>query len=316
MTASSTDVQERFAAALADLLEKARHDPYILAVVLCGSLANDRVWAKSDIDLMVICRDDRDAMGKKPRTALALVEHDVNIHAVLVTRAAFRKLIEGSVQSTFMHSLLAKSRLAYASDETIRELYDGISKLGARDLEIQLFRSASNALPTLYKAQKWYHVRQDYAYSYLWASYTIQSLAQIEVNLEGQIAGREVIQQALEINPEFFRAVYALPMDQKKTAKTVGRVLELIDGYLWKKRTTLFGLLLDYLAMAGAARSATEIKDHFSRNHQIEEALSACEYLADKDLIVKVSMPVRMTHKSRQTFEELAFLYDPEAQRR
>ena len=34
MAAGSLDVQERFAAALAEVVEKARRDPYILAVVL------------------------------------------------------------------------------------------------------------------------------------------------------------------------------------------------------------------------------------------------------------------------------------------
>jgi hypothetical protein len=39
----------------------------------------------------------------------------------------------------------------------------------------------------------------------------------------------------------------------------------------------------------------------------------ACEYLADLGLIVKVSVPVRLTKRSNADVEELAFFYPSEA---
>ena len=52
------------------------------------------------------------------------------------------------------------------------------------------------------------------SYSFLWLMYSLAELAKIEVTLHGEIAGREVVQQALKHNPDFFRAIYegkALP---------------------------------------------------------------------------------------------------------
>ena len=83
------------------------------------------------------------------------------MHASLIPRGAFRRMVEGSVQNSFMHSLLAKGRLLYTHDETIARLCEGLHELGARDREIQLLRAATGALPALYKAHKWLDTRGD-----------------------------------------------------------------------------------------------------------------------------------------------------------
>jgi len=53
----------------------------------------------------------------------------------------------------------------------------------------------------------------------------------------------------------------------------------------------------------------TEIEDHFQRNFGIAGVTGACEYLADRGLIGKASLPVRLTKKSNVNVEELAFFH-------
>src|SRR3954467_14956171 len=97
-------IQQRFTAALDALVETLRTDRSILAAILCGSLSHDVVWAKSDIDLVLVTVDDK----KIERDGLALYANGVNVHAFLTPRADFRKSVEGAVRNSFMHSLLAK----------------------------------------------------------------------------------------------------------------------------------------------------------------------------------------------------------------
>jgi len=52
-------VHQAFTIALDALVDQIKHDRAILAVVLCGSLSHDTVWAKSDIDLVLVTIDDR-----------------------------------------------------------------------------------------------------------------------------------------------------------------------------------------------------------------------------------------------------------------
>ncbi len=90
---AKSNLRDRYERALALFLDQARADPYILAVVLCGSLAHDSVWEKSDIDLVVICKEKSTGYEKKDSSrSFALVVDDINIHATLQPRNAFRKM--------------------------------------------------------------------------------------------------------------------------------------------------------------------------------------------------------------------------------
>ena len=69
-------------------------------------------------------------------------------------------------------------------------------------------RAATNALPALYKAHKWFLTRDDLDYTALWILYTATPLAQMEVIAAGLLADREVIPQAIALNPNLAVAWY------------------------------------------------------------------------------------------------------------
>src|SRR4026208_2519188 len=105
----SGTVQQKFSAALDDLVEQIKHDGSILAAILCGSLSHDTVWAKSDVDLVLITIDDKIVESN----GLALFADGVNVHTLLMSRSAFRTAVEGSLRNSFTHSFLTKGRLLY-----------------------------------------------------------------------------------------------------------------------------------------------------------------------------------------------------------
>ena len=298
-------IQQQFAAALDALVEQVKGDRSVLAAILCGSLSHDTVWAKSDIDLVLVTIDDK----KVEHADVALYADGVNVHAILVPRAEFRKTVEGSINQSFMHSFLAKGRLLYTHDETIADLCAGLHAIGDRDTEVQLLRAATDALGPIDKAHKWLVTRADLEYSALWILYAATALAQIEVIGARLLADREVIPQALTLNPAFFKTVYVDLLNAKKTRKSVQAALDAVDAYLWERARTLFKLVIDHLREAGEARSRSEIEGHFQRNLDVSGVTVACEYLADRGLLAKASLPVRLTKKSNIEVQELAFVY-------
>lgn len=298
-------IQKRFAGALDRLVAQVREDRSILAVILCGSLSHDTVWAKSDIDLALVTIDDR----KVEASSVALNADGVNVHASLMPRAEFRKLVEGSVRNSFMHSLLAKGRLLYTHDETIGGLCDRLNEIGARDTQVQLLGAAISALLPIDKAHKWFITRGDLNYSALWILYAATPLARIEVIGARLLADREVVLQAMTLNPEFFQIIYAGLLNAKKTRKNVRSALDAIDDYLARRASSLFKPVLDHLREVGETRSATEIDAYFKRNLNIQGVSIACEYLADRGLLGKVSTPVQLTKRSNVMVEEQAFIY-------
>jgi hypothetical protein len=299
------DPRRTFMAAVDALVAQVRHDKSILAAILCGSLAHDTVWDKSDVDLVLITIDE----AKVSAEGISLYANGVNVHASLMPRAAFRKLAQGAAQNSFMHSFLAKGRLLYTHDETIARLCESLHELGARDREVQLLRAATGALPPLYKAHKWLITRGDLDYTALWLLYVAMSIARIEVISSGAIAGREVVPEAQKLNPALLKTIYSDLLHEPVTRARIDAALKTVDDYIASRATVLFAPVLNYLREAGEARACSEIEHYFSRHFEVVEVTTVCEYLADQTLIGKVSVAAKLTKKSTVSVEELAFVY-------
>ena len=298
------ETRERYERALSDLVAILRQDRTVLAAILCGSLSYADVWDKSDIDLLLVGDESHKERG------VCLTEDGIDIHAMITPRSAFRKAIEGGLQSSFFHSYVSKGRLLFTNDESITGLFADLQTVGARDRAMQLLRAGGDAPPALAKAEKWLHVRHDPRYSFVYVLATVNVLARIEVIGRGEIASREVVQQALRLNPAFFERVYVDLIDGPKDTAAIAAALDAIDAYLTERIPTLFGPLFDYLADAGGPRSMTEINTFF-RNHVQGGSLdSACEWLAGKGILDKLGTPLRLSEKSRVAVNEAAYYWD------
>jgi hypothetical protein len=296
-------IQEEFTLALDALIQQIKEDRSVLAAILCGSLSHDTVWVKSDIDLVLVTIDDK----KVEQSDMALYADGVNVHAFLMPRVTFRKTVEGSIHNSFMHSFLAKGRLLYTHDPSISDLCSRLSEIGDRDTQIQLIRAATHVLPAMYKARKWLVTRNDLDYTALWLLYAATPLAQVEVIGARLLADREVIPQAIKLNPELFKTVYVDLLNTKKTRRNVETALDTIEGYMARRAPVLFQLVIDHLRDVSEAWSCIDIEDHFERNFGIRGITLACEYLADQGLIGKASTPVHLTKKSNIEMQQLAF---------
>lgn len=303
LATGKSGIQQRFATALDALVEQVKRDRSILAALLCGSLSHDTVWEKSDIDLILITIDEKQIH----EGGLSLYAAGINVHASLMSRAEFRKTAEGAVRNSFIHSLMAKGRLLYTHDESITGLCDRLRVLGDRDTRRQLLAAASHAIPCLYKAHKWLITRGDLEYTALWILHAVNELAKVELLEAGLLVDREALPRALELNPAFFELTYTGLLNRKKTNASVRAALSAVDDYLLKRASTIFAPVIDHLEEVGEARSATEIENHFQRDFGIGGVSGVCEYLADRGLAGKASIPVRLTKRSNTNVQELAF---------
>jgi hypothetical protein len=260
--------------------------------------------------LLITVDDSKKGEG----SGVALYANGVNVHAMLMPRTQFRRIAEGSLRNSFMHSFLTKGRVLYTHDDTISAMCARLQQIGERDTQIQLLRAGIQALAPVDKAHKWMLTRGDLDYTALWILYAATALARIEIVSARQLTDREVIPQAMKLNPGFFKIVYADLLNTKKTGKNVQAALDAVDAYLLKRAPALFGLVIDHLREAGDTRSATDLESHFSRNFDVAGVTAACEYLSDRGLIYKVSTPVQLTKHSNISVQEMAFAYIREAE--
>jgi hypothetical protein len=202
---------------------------------------------------------------------------------------------------------LARGRLLFTHDESVTGVFAALQDRGRRDTKLQLLAAGCHALPSVYKAHKWLITRGDLPYTAVWLLYAANAVARIEVLEAGMLPDREVLPQALKLNPAFFRVVYTDLLNAPITRSAIEAALSAIDEYLLKRATALFAPILEYLTEVGEIRSATEIEDHFERNFGLTGITVACEYLGDQGIIGKASLSVRLTKRSNIAVNEMAF---------
>lgn len=305
IVATQDVILKRYQNAVESLLTKLKQDPYVIAVILYGSVAYDVVWEKSDIDMHIVIQDTKSKPG-----AISMVEDGINVHAGVSTRSDFKKELEGTVQGSFVHSMLMKGQLLFTRDESLEALWENRHHFGKRDREICLLRAAIAPVCSLPKAHKWLTARDDPRYAFSWIIAAVGGLATIETVLAGDIPTREVIQQALHHNPAVFNSLYIDLIESPKTPERIALALSQTETYLRERASIIFRPIFEYLEEEGAPRSVREINFHFEKHLNLEFASLLCEWLADEGFIQKVAVPARLTDKSKVDVEETAFYYD------
>lgn len=300
------DVQTRYERAVATFSEKLQQEHYVLAAIVYGSLSYDEVWEKSDVDLWVIVKDDTKILPSH-----CLIEDGIIISASLIPRNRFKNRLEGERQGGWRDFAFARSRLLFSKDDSIKTWYEDADRVGQKDRELQVFGETLGIFPMLAKAEKWFYIKKDLDYSFLRLLGVVEKLAKIETIRNHEAPGREVIAQALRLNPELFDTLYTDLIKKRKTESLIHQTLETIDQYLEEKIEELFKPLLDYLSESEEALTLSDLNTHF-KTYKIEGFVFACEWLVEKDILTKTGSPAFLTPKSRLVLEEPAYAYDPE----
>ncbi|MCY3741032.1 MAG: hypothetical protein OXH00_08425 [Candidatus Poribacteria bacterium] len=306
------DIHAQIHRAVESISDTLEQDMYILAAILTSNLAEDNVWEKTTVHITLILRDGTRFKQKQYQ----LIEEGVPIQVRLYTRSAYRKMLEGTLQGSTLHSILAESRVLFSKDSLLS--VDGDAnftigdpsclQVGERDKHSQLLNAAAFATTVLAKAEKWFHLKRDFDYTFLYLTYMVRQLACIEVLMHGETPRRKVLYQALDHNPDFFNAVFIDLLDKPKDEVMLREALEQVDTYLEDNLQTLFKPLLDFLEESGEERTITDIYTHFGSRGLAFEL--ACEWLAQKGIIEQFSAPIRLTKDSRTSVEEPAYYYD------
>lgn len=306
------DIHAQIHQALDSLTDTLEEDMYILAAILTSNLAEDNVWEKTMPYITLILRDGT----KFKRKEYQLIEDGIPFRVQLYTRGNYRKLLDGTLQGSSLHSILSESRVLFSKDSlfsvdgnaNFRVGNPSCLQVGERDKHSQLLNAAANVAAILAKAEKWFHLKRDMDYTFLYLTYAVRELARIEVLMHGETPRRKVIYQALSHNPSFFNAVFTDLIDTQKDETMLRDALEQIDAYLEENLQTLFKPLLDFLEESGDERTITDIFIHFGGRSLAFEL--ACEWLAQKEVIEQFSAPIRLTKDSQTSVEEPAYYFD------
>lgn len=297
------ELKERYNAAVDSFVDKIKGDPSIIAVIVCGSVAYDVIWEKSDIDMTVIVRDQ--TLKTK---SYCIIEDGITINVDIDTRSEFKRYMGKSIGGSFSQSYFSKGKIVYSTDDSLYEYFEEMKMLGSDDIALSAFYNASYLIGIYEKCHKWLYVRKDPLYAQYYLLKAAEIIANMELCLNGKPSSRQAIQKAIELNPETIAPFYQDAMSHHLSEEEIASCIEKIDKYLEERIDFIKKPVIDFLKDE-QIKTITHISKHFNAmGHFIVDTF---DYLVEKGIIEKVSQTIRITPKGKLAVEEIGYLYIP-----
>jgi hypothetical protein len=305
----------RFQAALNQLTERIAEDRYVLAVVLVGSLSPETVWHRETLGLWIIEADGVSRRllsdGADERIFRILVENGINIHAEVIPRSRFKKMVEGASRTAFSCNFFAVRKVVYSKDPSIDAWFKKADSVATKDRERELLTFSTWTIHVHRHARKRLEIKGDLELAAQEIVGAAHSVAHTEIIRQGQVWEQDVIYRAIDGAPELFQTIYLDVLAKRKNRRVLSKALDAIDAYLDAHYKAHLKPLLDYLKKQSRVIPLSEMSDHFAFSQVHPGHLeSACEWLERKGHLEKVSAPFKLTKRSLERVEEPAYFFN------
>jgi len=292
--------QQRYQTAVESFVDKVRGDPNVIAVIVYGSVAQGTVWEKSDVDIIVVVRDQ-----KLANTNYGIYEDNITFGLDICQRSDLRRMVEKSLGGSFGHSLNATSKIVFTCDESLYEYFEDAKRIGRSDMERGVFDMANDIIGMMEKVEKWLVVKRDPEYARLYLIKAVEAIARLEVIRNYQVPTREAILQAEAINPSLMETFYREPMSRRMAEGEIRGLLHKMDGYVMSQIDTIMDVIREFFG-DGEVKTGTMITKHFG--YEMHMMHSILDYLSERGYLDKVSQTIRITPKSKLAVEEVAYI--------
>src|SRR6516225_2818025 len=305
----------RFEAALQQFVERLAEDRYVLAIVLVGSLRAETIWRRESLTLWIIEADGVSRRlpsdGKDERIFRILVENGVNIHAEVIPRSRFKKMVEGASRTAFSCNFFAERRIVYSKDPSIDSWFQKANRLATKDQERELLTFSTWTIHAHRHARKRLDIKGDLDLAFQETLGAAHSVAHTEIIRRGEVWEQDVIYRAIEGDPALFQTIYLDVLSKRKNRGVLSKALDTIDAYLDKHYQAHLKPLLGFFKKQNRVVPLSEISDQFAFSQLHPWHLeSACEWLERKGHLQKLSAPFKLTKRSLERVEEPAYILD------
>ena len=253
------------------------------------------------MDVWVLVRDIKLTLHD-----FCIEEDGLILNIKLTTEFDFKRHVEKSLGGDFSHSMLMQARVIHTKDESITSFLADFTQVGADDRALTFFQLACDLISRMEKIEKWLTVKEDPLYAQLWALKAAEEYANAQLVLDNKPTSREAILKVMAYAPEKMRPLYERPMQGFMTREEVETTLAFYRSFLIENLDLLKQPIISYMA-DGIPRTITTLTKHFRMwSHGIYHIF---DFLEEMGIVARVTENTRLTPKSRNTVEEVAFIY-------
>ena len=287
----------------------------MLAAVRIGSLNPELIWREDGISLWIIeidgvtrrLRSD----GEDERIWRTFTERGINLHAELIPRSRFKRMVEGSSRTAFTCNFFSTRELVYCADPSIESWFAEANTVATKDQEKELFEATTWLIHAHRYGERLLSLKKDLLRTVEAVQWAAHSMAAIEIIRRREVCEDGVLARAKEHEPDLFAVVYDAVFGRKPTKKALRAALDRIESYLDERCAPFLDPLRHLLRKEKRIVPLSEIGDHFAFSQLYPWHLeSACEWLELRGELEKVAAPFQITKRSPVEVEEPAYFFD------
>ncbi|MCL2285516.1 MAG: hypothetical protein FWC32_04035 [Firmicutes bacterium] len=286
--------KERYNNALESFTNQIKEDPNVIALLLFGSLAYYDVWEQSNMDIELIVRD-----GSSPAAGYIRVDEDgINLDVSIAEVTKFKTEYQQRRGGEFMHSLVSMGKIVFTKDETIREFFEDVRRIGSDDAARSFRGRMRGLLNYVRKADKWISLYDNPLYAQRFLHQCCVTVAEMELLTHCEVPKRESILRAQELNPALMHELYVVPSTKAMSVADVRHAFSVIDNFLTLHMPWWSEPILRFLG-DGEIKTVS----------QIYKQCGYCDmdFLVRKGVVGRAALPSRMFKRSKLTVEEVSY---------
>jgi hypothetical protein len=275
----------------------------------------ETIWARHALSLWIIEADGVTRRipsdGTDERIFRVLAENGINVHAEVIPRSRFKKMVEGASRTAFSCNFFAERRIVASKDASIDGWFKKADRAATKDQERELLAFSTWTIHSTIHARKRLEIKGDLELAFQETLGAAHSVAHTEIIRRGEVWEDDVIYRAIEGAPQLFKTIYLDVLVKPKNRKVLTAALDAVDAYLDEHYEAHLKPLLEYLKKEDRVVPLSEIGDHFAFSQVHPGHLeAACEWLEKKKVLEKVSAPFKLTKRSLERVEEPAYFLD------
>lgn len=234
-------------------LNKFKKNSQVIAIVVYGSIISGDIWEKSDIDFLVITKEENkmDIIHSKI--------HEVLIHINYMSRDIFIDSYNNMLKGGTFHKAFYMGKLVYCTDKDIEAVHNATRFYSDRDKGMRNIEILCNLLKSIHYAKK-YITTGKHETAFQWCVEVLKNYARIMMNSNGHITDNDILSYAVNMNSNV-ENIFVVLNDDKPLIGRLHYIIEATEKFILLNAESISQPVIQYLIQSKKALSSTELKN-------------------------------------------------------
>lgn len=294
-------IDDRYRQALDKFIEKVKKNDKIIGVLLAGSLYYNFVNEDSDINIILVAVD-----GSIDRLNYVCIEDDITFNIDVFQRTQIIHNLSKQFGDMYRLSYLTNCEFVFCKDKQLSDYFDEVKRIKKDAFDFSTFCDFSTILYRMSVIRKYLETKKELVYVQYNFVRISEYLAKMEFTMQQKMFSQDVVLEAFEMKSEimdFFRNAYTETWDKEKCIHALDKLESYFDANISKIQRPILSI---FKKSGKTILTLAEISEYYG--FYAPFLYLGCNYLAQKEILVKVTIPTTLLKKSKTEVEEVAYL--------